>query len=558
LDASATEGPGSPPSGGERLGSGNEQSATPSFAGYEFHAQVRSRQHSIAHDIRRLRALLSHHPPPANQGPVSEMIQRGLQNLATTAARLRAQRMVRDGTGRSGGDDGGLAAASSAAALNAPLEDVERQLSLVTDLLQQRCSLLEVPDWHLPIDFASEAGEVHQFYSAIDAVLLDYVERTFGTEWVMAEERAGSQWLPLAFVGRQYCVHRFDHDPSRRSLHVAEVPRADLYRSRMWPLLAHELGHLLIDTLDRLSRSRSLSSADAARWNTYQLNFQHLVGVIRERVLEPISALRPELSSIPREYHDASEAWATEFVCDCIGLWVAGPAFFFSHLSVIGPDVPPGGAGRVAQSQSGPLTEWEHVQLRAGLRMLHPPTAVRQRVLRDRLWETEGTSAGRGASGAGWPIGLEPEAAELEQQAARRAEERGLDIALWKEIRGIWFGAANEVGAAAWDGARALLHRASEPYGLGQFERLREGRPPGLLPLDEAHTPADWLNIAWHKRLMYHGESMREPHRLWQALHAPDRSVGGMFGKIVVELNRHLVARWDGIRGREEDTWHER
>lgn len=536
----------------------------PSIAGYEFTSQIHNRQQTIARDIQHLNALLSQHAPPANQGPVSTMIRRGLRNLHRTAVRLRATSLESAPAPEADVAGPKLEGLEVSRWLSyyAPLEAIERQVALVNEVLQQRCSLLEVPDWHLPIEFVQDKSEIHQFYSAIDSVVFSFMERIFGAHWIQSQEDEGSSWLPLAFIGRQYCVHRFDDDPGSASFHVAEIPHADLFRSRMWPLLAHEVGHLLIDTLNRLGHRDRLDNATAARWQATKCALDELKNVINEEVIGKIALLRDDLSWITDAYHGVAEAWGIEFVCDCIGMWCAGPAFFLSHLAVIGPDTPPGGIDKLEMPDVSRMkSNWDDLQIRTNLRQHHPPNAVRHQILADQIrGEASPTEVMFGVPprvvektryALTELIGTELHADVILAQAENRAKKHGLDLALWTACRDIWLAAAPGIRVAAWSVTKSLLSGSSSPFSVAEFVAAgRTGESAASLMDGEPLSPVEVLNAAWCKRLCYHLRDFQQPTPLWEALHNPTRTVGGLLGRNVFDLNRHLHLNWSKLQAR--------
>jgi hypothetical protein len=72
-------------------------------------------------------------------------------------------------------------------------------------------------------------------YDAVDALTYELVQRLLGSEWIETE-----RYLPISlFDYSGYMINIYSY--------VVSVPYYDSFRSRFWPSLAHEVGHIFVN-----------------------------------------------------------------------------------------------------------------------------------------------------------------------------------------------------------------------------------------------------------------------------------------------------------------------
>ena len=79
-----------------------------------------------------------------------------------------------------------------------------------------------------------EYGNLSKAYTAVDVFTLELVKRTFGSDWIRE-----NRYVPISlFDDRGYMINLYSY--------VISIPYYDNFRSRFWPILAHEVGHILV------------------------------------------------------------------------------------------------------------------------------------------------------------------------------------------------------------------------------------------------------------------------------------------------------------------------
>jgi hypothetical protein len=80
-----------------------------------------------------------------------------------------------------------------------------------------------------------EYSAMAKAYNAVDALTFELVERILGAEWIREEK-----YSPICLFELEYAINTGSF--------IISVPYYDSYRSRFWPALAHETGHILVAT----------------------------------------------------------------------------------------------------------------------------------------------------------------------------------------------------------------------------------------------------------------------------------------------------------------------
>jgi hypothetical protein len=79
-----------------------------------------------------------------------------------------------------------------------------------------------------------EYGTLSKAYIAVDVLTLELVKRTLGKYWIQQEK-----YVPISlFDDRGYMINLYSY--------VISIPYYDNFRSRFWPILAHEIAHMLV------------------------------------------------------------------------------------------------------------------------------------------------------------------------------------------------------------------------------------------------------------------------------------------------------------------------
>jgi hypothetical protein len=148
----------------------------------------------------------------------------------------------------------------------------------------------------------SEFCLLSKSYDAVDALTYELVNRVLGSEWVRREK-----YFPISlFDYRGYMINLHSY--------IISVPYHDSFRSRFWPSLAHEVGHIFVSYHTTLLR-----------------------GAIFEVVLRNIDILKTILGFRLGEVAGDNPAinQLVELVSDAVSAYVC-PTAFLSAASLIG------------------------------------------------------------------------------------------------------------------------------------------------------------------------------------------------------------------------------
>lgn len=179
-----------------------------------------------------------------------------------------------------------------------------------------------------------EYGGLSKAYTAVDVFTLDLVRRTFGSDWIREKK-----YIPISlFDDRGYMINLYSY--------VISIPYYDNFRSRFWPILAHEVGHILVRAQAR----------QRGRLNTVMLVGQDLL----------TEELRLSLSNASFQI--------AELTSDIISAYICPPSFL---------------VGLECNSMVLPLETQRGLVVDYRFRYTHPPSDVRLYAM-ERVLELQG------------------------------------------------------------------------------------------------------------------------------------------------------------------------
>jgi hypothetical protein len=244
---------------------------------------------------------------------------------------------------------------------------LELELASISTCLWQRHLLSEQSN----LLFARASGytDSPRLFSAVDATVSCLMREIFGTSFLARCHRRTSYWMPLTLLGRDYSISS--------DIGVAYIPKADLHRSRMWPLFAHELAHLrlrqLSEPLTVWCVEESLQEIRLAE--TLYARLSEDLTLLEDLIRTIISKCAVDVLRLVPSGHSYTPArsvvlsQAEELICDAVATYVCGPAMllaFGSHVSIALP------------TQADTLSQLV-------TRHSHPLSIVRMRLMRDQL-----------------------------------------------------------------------------------------------------------------------------------------------------------------------------
>jgi len=183
------------------------------------------------------------------------------------------------------------------------LNSLNSDISFLQQFINQRISTSSVP-----IEFVHyfkgnlfEISTFNKVYTCADCVLTDFFVKIMGTEWVR-----NKKCFPVTFFGEDYQIGRVNY--------ITQIPLADSYRCRFWPILAHEVSHIKIFEL--------IDSENAI--------FLDLLYDMRDELKRwPVS-----ISSI------VVTKQIIELLCDLIATYISGPAYLNASAERLRPEIP--------------------------------------------------------------------------------------------------------------------------------------------------------------------------------------------------------------------------
>lgn len=119
---------------------------------------------------------------------------------------------------------------------NARTETLLSEISRLQNVLSQRTSGLGKPKiFEYQQGCEVEYASLSKAYIAADIFTFELVKRTLGKKWIKDEK-----YIPISlFDDRGYMINLYSY--------VISIPFYDNFRSRFWPVLAHEVAHILVD-----------------------------------------------------------------------------------------------------------------------------------------------------------------------------------------------------------------------------------------------------------------------------------------------------------------------
>ena len=226
--------------------------------------------------------------------------------------------------------------------LNNNTNDLLTEIMRLQNVLSQRTA---GTDMDKIIEYKASSQEFCMFsksYDAVDALTYELVERILGLEWIKRQK---------------YCpISLFDYSGYMINLrsYIISIPYHDSFRSRFWPSLAHEVGHVFV-----YESSKTHNSLDDI-----------ILGTVED--LERLLGFRPSEFGV----YDSATNQLIELAADAISAYVCPPAFL-SAASLLG--IPFESAG----SSNGALARFFKYSD-------HPPFDTRLLLMKNVLHLTDG------------------------------------------------------------------------------------------------------------------------------------------------------------------------
>lgn len=519
------------------------------FGMLEYLLQLQQLVRQLKLEANHLSAVASWPSPWSAGEPALEMIRRGVQSVRDDLAHAgidwaKLSSFLEESGAGADSDEGFRKLYRDFVGKAQGLKQWQQQLVEVTHALNQRSAMQDAPDWHLPVERIERLADIRKHYRAIDAVVVRFMRDVLGDAWLADLERLRWPWMPVVVAGDRYQAELFTTGPS-----FVRLPKAELVRTRLWPLLAHEVTHLCIGWFrcrrDGAAANRpEVRIIPEARASIALGARDRLVNWINKEVVPKIRFPEGEAktAAMVKSLAIASaKAYAEEFICDAVGLLIAGPAFMRSFATYLGPDIAP-----APPWQGDVPTHDDHVKgARAALQAAHPPHGVRLAV----LWSL--------ARRLGW----EKEVGRLDVDMARArdllvecdASGRATHTRnrVWLGVLEVWQEAVDEIASLSLDAAQAILVPGARVYDRSrhaQAEAIVNGGGAG------SKDAAVVLNAGWIKRVSF-PERARERIQGSPSATIVDRlfpghqhSVGELFGGLVLMLDDCLTRDWQVVR----------
>lgn len=402
----------------------------------------------------------------------------------------------------------------------------ERHAVQVAEWMHQRSSLMDAPEWHGSEEMTDSSAEIQQFHRAVEAVILDFTLGVLGERVAGGFQRARKPWLPIAVILDEYRIHHVPHGAA-----VLTLPRPDLFRSRIWPTIAHEIGHYLLHVTgpeshyaNFFAKELDLEGIDAARTK------------LAKEILTLISVeILGSRRSLPSDDLESGKhrAWADELLCDAIAISLCGPAFLLSQACSLGPTLTQPmllapecdlilKAVADMDAEKLALQQWRTLQ------STHPPSCARL-IIGAELLHLQGFD-----SSFADHVGV--------RGLVQCWSDRGpcFDRELVREFTSAWIAGAPRIARSLQEICRLLLPAQHTEFGPAQWESAGDmcrGIPPHQTP-----SPRITLNAGWRKRHIaftkFTGDSSPVSTRsfVFDAVRTP----ASMYGEVVGMLNRYL------------------
>lgn len=505
----------------------------PWFTIEEYAEQIRERLGVLSRDADHLSRVLSMSPDWLRGTLAHEMMKRALDEAQIIADKLSLRA---EGTLElllHASNERSMHHLEILARKHKTVTSLAARLSAYREVVHQRATLADTWDWTINSEQTNELIELQDFYTAIDAVILDFLEQINGGAWIEHQERHARPWLPLVVLGHDYAI--------RPDTLVTFVPRADLFRARMWPALAHELAHLKVT---RLFGEKGLFFPHEHIASPYPGGKKMLNKVAKDHGpelqllgidpatdnLEDVRNLLEDLATVVFEAHeetlvgelfkgmDKAVWWpsqVSEFLCDAIGLHVTGPAGVLALMALQYP-VPP----------EKPQTINYDLAAR-----LHPPKLIRIWVMQEILIKRRGFQDLMAETGVSDYIDSALDMAPVE----------------WQKAIEIWSRRVSRIAGTAAELAEAILppETRDNPIDFQSVQLLRLALEDGDSEVLESVTPCKIVNIPWLKRIIVKKLVVSESDALrWVAFDPVPR----IFAAVVGQLNSYAANRWIQIR----------
>ncbi|MFN0134291.1 MAG: hypothetical protein ACKVW3_17395 [Phycisphaerales bacterium] len=515
----------------------------------EYLLQLQQLVRQLKLEANHLSAVASWHSPWSAGEPALEIIQRGLQRLRNDLSHAGidwanlASFLEESGVGKDSDERFGKLYRDFVGKAQG-LKQWQQQLVEVTHALNQRSAQQDAPDWHLPVERIERLADIRKHYRAIDAVVVRFMRDVLGDAWLADLERQQWPWMPVVVAGDRYGAELYSSGPS-----FVRLPKAELVRTRLWPLLAHEVTHLCIGWFRshrdaKGTRCPEISIIPEDRAKRALAARKELETAITNEVVARIKLDQVDAETQEKVKNLASvsaKAYAEEFMCDAVGLLVAGPAFVWSFATYLGPDIAP------APPWQGAGFDGNHVVMgaRAALQAAHPPHGVRLAV----LWSL--------ARRLGWGSHLGrldvdmTGARDLLVESDESGKPKHARNEAWLRVLDVWLSAVDTIADLSLDAAQEVLGPGRRVYDAPRHKQANaivDGAEPGLT------DAAVVLNAGWIKRVKF-PKTAREMLDGGPAVSMADRlfpghqhAVGELFGGLVLMLDDCLTRDWKAIR----------
>lgn len=342
------------------------------FAFQQFVSHLLNQAVVLAGDAEHLESVLAAQRTWQRDAPAFAMMRRRLRGIARKSKKLElVVAEVRERCTDQNNDHDALGIQHGRMLVKSAteLQQMARQLCDCTRVMQQRSYLEDIPNWVTRHQSVDNPKESQAFFRALEGFVVSLFLDIFGRTWVETKERQREPWLPLAIVDEEYSVPTLAH--------VVNVPRVDLFSSRLWPMLAHEVAHLKVVQLfgdvtgivythpkgepltAKVEQQLELLSIRPSDFRDIRGCFEQLANAVDADAMSAILGQQ-----------QVRDLWwyshSIEFLCDAVSAYVMGPATLLSLLTV----------NQVDPSEISARTREEILETIVGFE--HPPTRVRR------------------------------------------------------------------------------------------------------------------------------------------------------------------------------------
>lgn len=264
-----------------------------------------------------------------------------------------------------------------------------QEYATLSEVIAQRWPQLDGADLNVMNDNQQDLAGRGMLFRAADAVTLDYWDQIYGREWIKKQ----AAWPPLTlFTGQRSYAVNIRHQ-------VVYIPIPDLYRTRMWPALAHEIAHGKVDSLFRVDHAETsvlgrfvqktgaayepsdlkLTNPDRLRALVRDGSVQTVRRMVQHysREVDKIEEIHKRIlkGKVPDDSRAIASQQFNELLADSIAVSIAGPAFLLAFLSLSIGDV----STLFAYQENKDEARVDEYAREWAAKMDHPPEIVRIR-----------------------------------------------------------------------------------------------------------------------------------------------------------------------------------